>query len=42
MSKTSNRAKLDCLKIWLSDRKIKPKKKNTQPNWLKELYEDED
>jgi hypothetical protein len=41
MSKTSTRAKLECLKIWLEDRKIKPKKKK-QPNWLKELYEDED
>ena len=40
MSKTSNKAKLECLKIWIADRKIKPKKKK-QPDWLKELYEDE-
>ena len=41
MSETSNHQKLATLKAWLEDRKIKPKKKK-QPDWLKELYEDED
>jgi hypothetical protein len=40
MSKTSNHAKLECLKIWIENRKYKPKKK------IKPLYvqkdEDED
>jgi hypothetical protein len=42
MSKTSNSQKLKTLKIWITDRKIKPKKKK-QPNHLKSvLGEDED
>jgi hypothetical protein len=42
MSKISNQQRLDTLKIWILDRKIKPKKKK-QPNWLKSILgEDED
>jgi len=41
MSKTSNHQKLECLKAWQSQLKTKPKKRK-QPNWLKELREDED
>lgn len=41
MSKTSNHQKLECLKAWKAALKTQPKKKK-QPNWLKELYEDED
>ena len=36
MSKTSNRQKLETLKIWIVDRKIKPKKKS-QPDWLRAI-----
>ena len=36
MSKTSNQQRLDTLKIWIVDRKIKPKKKK-QPDWLKSV-----
>jgi len=41
MSKTSNKAKLECLKIWKESLKNPPKKKK-KPDWLKGLYEDED
>jgi hypothetical protein len=42
MSKTSNRQRVETLKIWIADRKIKPKKKK-QPDWLKSILgEDED
>jgi hypothetical protein len=40
MSKTSNRAKLECLKTWKDSLKIKSKKKK-KPEWLKESYENE-
>lgn len=40
MSKTSNHAKLECLKIWKDSLKTKPKKKK-KPEWLKELHENE-
>jgi hypothetical protein len=36
MSKTSNQQRLDTLKIWIIDHKIKPKKKK-QPDWLKSI-----
>jgi hypothetical protein len=36
MSKTSNRQRLDTLKIWIADHKIQPKKKK-QPDWLKSI-----
>jgi hypothetical protein len=36
MSKISNQQRLDTLKIWIVDRKIKPKKKK-QPDWLKSV-----
>ena len=36
MSKTSNQQKLDTLRIWIVDHKIKPKKKK-QPDWLKSI-----
>ena len=41
MSKTSNNQKLAVLKIWLEDlkRKVKPKKKN--PEWLKEVIDED-
>lgn len=41
MSKTSNHAKLECLKAWKDSLKIKTKKRK-KPDWLKELYENED
>ena len=43
MSKTSNRQKLECLRIWSESRKFKAKKKvKKQPQWLKDLSIDED
>ena len=41
MSKTSNLQKLTVLKIWLEEtkRKVKPKKKN--PDWLKEILDED-
>jgi len=42
MSKTSNQQRLDILKIWIIDHKLKPKKKK-QPDWLKSILgRDED
>jgi hypothetical protein len=40
MSKISNKQRLDTLRIWIADRKIKPVKKK-QPEWLKGILEDE-
>ena len=43
MSKTSNHAKLECLKAWTESRKFKAKKKiKKQPAWLKDAYREED
>jgi hypothetical protein len=42
MSKTSNHQRVKTLKLWIVDRKIKPKKKK-QPDGLKSILgEDED
>jgi hypothetical protein len=42
MSKISNRQRVETLKIWIADHKIRPKKKK-QPNWSKSILgEDED
>jgi hypothetical protein len=42
MSKTSNHAKLETLAIWIDAMKkkgvIKKSKKQTQPDWLREIY----
>ena len=38
MSKTSNHAKLECLKAWTENRKFKAKRKpKKQPLWLKDM-----
>ena len=41
MSKTRNRQRVETLKIWIADRKIKPKKKK-QPDWLKSVLGDDE
>ena len=41
MSKTSNRQRVETLKIWIADRKIKPKNKK-QPDWLKSVLGDDE
>jgi hypothetical protein len=41
MSKTSNKQKLETLKIWLDNLKKKNPKPKKQPKWVKDLeYED--
>ena len=43
MSKTSNHAKLECLKAWTESRKFKSKRKpKKQPLWLKDMHREED
>ena len=43
MSKTSNHAKLECLKAWNESRKFKAKRKpKKQPPWLKDTYREGD
>jgi hypothetical protein len=43
MSKTSNHAKLECLKAWTENRKFKAKRKpKKQPLWLKDMHREED
>lgn len=43
MSKTSNKQKLECLKIWSENLKYRAKKKplKKQPTWLKEVLDNE-
>ena len=42
MSKTSYQQRLETLKIWMEDLKIKSKVKKKQPKWFKESLEDND
>ena len=43
MSKTSNHAKLECLKAWTESRKFKAKRKpRKQPSWVKDIYRNGD
>ena len=41
MSKTSNNIKLAVLKIWLEEQKTKGRIKKKNPNWLKEILNEE-
>jgi|APFre7841882793_1041355.scaffolds.fasta_scaffold18552_3 hypothetical protein len=42
MSKVSYQQRLETLKIWIEDKKIKSKVKKKQPRWIKDLSEDND
>lgn len=42
MSKTSNHAKLECLKIWVENRKFRAKRKPKKQPWVKDIYREED
>jgi hypothetical protein len=42
MSKTSYQQRLETLKIWMENLKIKSKVKKKQPKWVKESLEDND
>ena len=42
MSKTSYQQRLETLKIWMEDLKIKSKVKKKQPKWVKESLKDND
>jgi hypothetical protein len=42
MSKTSYQQRLETLKIWIENLKIKSKVKKKQPKWVKESLEDND
>ena len=41
MSKTSNNQKLAVLKIWLEEQKSKGRIKKKNPNWLKEILNED-
>jgi hypothetical protein len=41
MSKTSNNIKLAVLKIWLEEQKTKGRIKKKNPNWLKEILNED-
>ena len=41
MSKTSNNQKLAVLKIWLEELKHKVKHKKKNPDWLKEILDED-
>ena len=42
MSKNSNKQRLDQFFIWFEDFKAKSKVKKKQPQWIKEVLEDND
>jgi hypothetical protein len=42
MSKVSYQQRLETLKIWIEDKKIKSKVKKKQSKWVKDLSEDND
>jgi hypothetical protein len=41
MSKTSNNQKIAVLKIWLEEQKRKGRIKKKNPNWLKEILNED-
>jgi hypothetical protein len=42
MSKTSYQQRLETLKIWIEDKRIKSKVKKKQSTWIKESLENND
>jgi hypothetical protein len=42
MSKVSYQQRLETLKIWIEDKKIKSKVRKKQPKWIKDSLEDND
>ena len=41
MSKVSFQQRLETLKIWIEDKKIKSKVKKKQPRWVKDLVDND-